>query len=313
MPITKYTLPTYQPVGPVNVYLVLNPPYTLIDAGPNNPTAQSILIEDLQAKGFIDKLERIILTHAHNDHAGLADTMLKLTGAEIWIHELELNNAQNGYWMKAKEMLSKFGLSGNELRYLIKEFENRIRQHQNLIIPNANILRGGEKFVFKDFELTVLHLPGHSPGGICLYDEHSGTLFSGDLVLPNITPNALMELDDNGNCVPMARPLLNSLETLMRYDLNYVYPGHGQPFPNGESEARRIISNYQSKMAELDFLLSPGLQSIYTVAQKLYPNVTGFEFYLAISKTMGLVDLLALNGQVSFLERNGEIWIMKAT
>ncbi len=309
LPVVKYTVPTYMPVGPVNIYLISNSPYTLIDAGPNNPTAQQMIVEDLKSRGILPKVERIILTHGHGDHASLTATLQGLTGAAVWIHDLEFQKVRQGYWTAGKELLSKFGLTGSEFQQLSSDFDVRIRHEYSLSIPHVNLLSGGESFSFADFKLTVIHTPGHSPGGICLYEESSGTLFSGDVLLPKITPNSVLESDARGNWLPTARAYLCSLETILNFDLKYVYPGHGLPFRNGANEADRILTNYRARMAELNSVLEPGLQPIRSVAQKLYPKAQGFELFLAISKIIGLVDLLSDHTHVSLLEQDGLIMV----
>lgn len=84
-------------------------------------------------------------------------------------------------------------------------------------------LTDGQTIYLGDRELTVLHLPGHSPGGVALYDKRDLTLFSGDLIYDLDTDEQLLDglhgsdIDD----------YLASMQRLQDLDVDRVYCGHG--------------------------------------------------------------------------------------
>jgi hypothetical protein len=82
------TIPTPFPVGPVNVYLVKGDDGpTLIDVGPRFGPAQEALREALAARGYqLSDVKRVILTHVHSDHCGLAGELAEESGAEVLTH-----------------------------------------------------------------------------------------------------------------------------------------------------------------------------------------------------------------------------------
>jgi glyoxylase-like metal-dependent hydrolase (beta-lactamase superfamily II) len=69
---------------------------------------------------------------------------------------------------------------------------------------------------------TVLHLPGHSPGTICLYEEATGTLFSGDCVYDDVLFDELVGSD--------VAAYVASMKRLLELDVHVVHPGHGDSF-----------------------------------------------------------------------------------
>ncbi|HMJ07638.1 MAG TPA: MBL fold metallo-hydrolase, partial [Pyrinomonadaceae bacterium] len=89
MNIVQLSIPTPFYVGDVNVYLIKEDPITLIDVGPKTPEAAKSLREQLTRNGVqIADIRRIVLTHAHEDHCGLAKQVRdEAKNAEILVHE----------------------------------------------------------------------------------------------------------------------------------------------------------------------------------------------------------------------------------
>src|SRR3989475_6473604 len=91
MKIIPVTLPTPFYIGPVNVYLIAEDPITIIDTGPKTREAVEALRAGLRAAGFlVSDIRRIVLTHAHEDHCGLARSLRdEAKNAEVFVHEWE--------------------------------------------------------------------------------------------------------------------------------------------------------------------------------------------------------------------------------
>src|SRR5438309_10042125 len=91
MQIVPLTIPTPFYVGDVNVYLIREDPLTLIDVGPKTDGAYSNLVEKLGRVGVrLADIRRIVLTHAHEDHCGLAKRVRdEAKEAEIFVHPWE--------------------------------------------------------------------------------------------------------------------------------------------------------------------------------------------------------------------------------
>ena len=82
--IARIAIGTPWPVGPVNVYVLDDDPLTLIDTGQRTPEALADLEAGLRALGRrVEDLERIVVTHQHIDHCGLAATLVRRSGAEL--------------------------------------------------------------------------------------------------------------------------------------------------------------------------------------------------------------------------------------
>ncbi len=140
------------------------------------------------------ELKTIILTHCHYDHSGGAGEVARVFGAKIAIHKDDAELLGNAYASAA----SLFG------------------EKAPSVIPDI-LLKGGEMFG----NLEVIHTPGHTPGGICLYHSDSKSLFSGDTVFQD---GSFGRTDLYGG---NAQKLVQSIKKLTLLDVNTMYPGHG--------------------------------------------------------------------------------------
>src|SRR5215216_1009750 len=91
MKIVQLSIPTPFYVGDVNVYLIKEDPITLIDVGPKTPEAAEALRRKLAEQGVqFSDVRRIVLTHAHEDHCGLAKRVRdEAKDAQVFVHEWE--------------------------------------------------------------------------------------------------------------------------------------------------------------------------------------------------------------------------------
>lgn len=303
LPVKIIRIPTGLPVGKVNIYLIKVKPYTLIDAGPMTNDSLTILDEALKQEGIrLNAIEQIILTHGHGDHTGLADTLYELTRAKIYLHENDLAKAQSGYWQLDQDLLSRLGIPPSEVREVIDTFRRR-NQTFGSKLKYAIPVSGGEILRLEDYKLEIIPTPGHSPGSISIFEHFTGALFSGDHFLAGITPNPVLEPDGSGYWNSTSRQYLKSLRDILQLQLSIIYPGHGEIFDDPDTKAFEVFDNYTTRMDEIYPHLCAGAHTPYAIAKKIYPWVQGFETFLAVSKVVGMLDLMQAAGQVEMQER----------
>jgi glyoxylase-like metal-dependent hydrolase (beta-lactamase superfamily II) len=306
----RIIVPTPFAVGPANVYVTTAEPFTLIDTGTNTPETEAALMAGLARAGIPpERIDRIVITHGHPDHYGLAPRIRQLSDAPIFVGEADIPKlARDGSMLQATGKLLMG--EGMPIETLMDMGERQQRQDFRDLHPEVEgivALRGGEILDFDGFTLRVLHLPGHTAGHICLFDDASGVLFSGDTLLLNITPNPLLEPDPSDPS-ERRRSLMEYVDTLDRLaamPLTEVFPGHGPPIERPHALIEEMREHHRARAADLGSRLTSEGKTGWQLAMELFPALTGFDNFLAVSEVVGHMDLLVEEGRASTIVRDG--------
>src|SRR2546427_8623814 len=131
MKIVPISLPTPFYIGPVNVYLIPENPVTLIDTGPKTKEAVDTLRAALRANGLaVADIRRIVLTHAHEDHCGLARALRdEAKDAEVLVHDWETGHRMGRLeHEEQRTLLERAGVPQQEIETMRKLYDN-VRQY----------------------------------------------------------------------------------------------------------------------------------------------------------------------------------------
>ncbi len=316
LPVYKILVPTPYAVGPVNSYLIKARPYTLIDPGPETKEAKKALIEGLEEAGVsIDEIERVVLTHSHSDHCGLADFVCDNSAAKTWVHPYELAKI-TGRFVFVKDKFPII-LDTGIPQYVLEE----IARDRDLVPPpyldpeRAVQVTGGEYLNFDNGSfLRVLHMPGHAVGHICLHAPETGEFFAGDFLLAHITPNPVMELDPKNPTrrVRTLKQYLNGLKVIEGFDLTTVWTGHGENIYNHREIVQRGREHHFRKMDKILDILGEGKKNAYETSRALYPHIRGYNILLGISEALAHLDYLSDDGKLAQVKRNGVTYFKEA-
>src|SRR5215212_9786988 len=118
MRIVPISLPTPFYVGPVNVYLIQEEPLTLIDTGPKTKEAFEALREGLRRERVrVSDIKRIVLTHAHEDHCGLAKQLREeAKDAQVVVHGWETGHRKGRLaYTENRALLERAGVPREEV------------------------------------------------------------------------------------------------------------------------------------------------------------------------------------------------------
>src|ERR1700732_2205036 len=118
MRLIPIELPTPFYVGPVNVYLIPDDPVTMIDTGPKTREATAALREGLLRERIrVSDIRRIVLTHSHEDHCGVARSLRGAAkGAQVLIHPWETGHrASRLEYEEHRALLVKAGVPDEEI------------------------------------------------------------------------------------------------------------------------------------------------------------------------------------------------------
>ncbi|MBP7331589.1 MAG: MBL fold metallo-hydrolase [Firmicutes bacterium] len=306
--INKIVIPTPYPVGPVNAYLIKNQPLTLIDPGPETADALSSLQEGLFSLGVAVKdIERVVLTHNHSDHSGLAAWLAEQAQARVFTHKLEIRKLtfEYSYYQERYPFFFESGLPDSELKDILDDTDPVAKP----VLPEPFIeaVAGGEELHFDGGSLQVLHLPGHTSGHICLYNPVGRELLAGDFMLKHITPNPVMEADypDFSKRSPALRQFLDSLKKIAEMDVRIILPGHGENIDDNRALAEKSLQHHERRLAAIQNMLEEKSMNAYQVMRLLYPKIKGFQIFLGISEVFAHLDYLLGTGRITREEHKG--------
>jgi glyoxylase-like metal-dependent hydrolase (beta-lactamase superfamily II) len=295
-PFCHLVLPTPFPVGPVNCYLLPGDPPALIDCGVRSSESIAALEQGLADHGVrVEELGGILLTHPHYDHSGAAVTLSARAGAPVRYHPLGEGRSERS--RKAfRAALARYG-APRELFSELDTFdrlgdrygEPLERAEHRAYLDDGAVLQAGS------VTLEVLHTPGHNQAHLCFVCREHGLLFTGDLLLPDITPNPLPHFDEDA---PRGRRsslalFLSSLDRVEALGPLRGLGGHGPPMADTAAVARHAREAIRRRSEEVLRLCRahPG-ETLFDLGDRLFGEPTGLGRTLAFSEILAHCDWL---------------------
>lgn len=304
LPVETVSLPTPFGVGEVNTYVIVTDPVTMVDAGVNTVAAENALKLGFAAKGlFLETVERILITHGHPDHCGLAPLICNGTKtAKAYMGEKECDRiADTGPAWEYSRRLQEAGFPEDLLKRLTK-LERRTQRVHKVARLCCNPISDGEVFEFQDFELHAVELPGHTDGHMGFLEPEGRVLFAGDTLLEHGQPNCLLEptLEPEGDSPDRRRhslkQYLETLDRLQEMELSMVYPGHGPVITNPAETICYMRRHHARRLDRINECLDNRGSTAFEVSQELYPGVEAYERFLAVSEVIAHLDVLVSRG-----------------
>jgi glyoxylase-like metal-dependent hydrolase (beta-lactamase superfamily II) len=246
---------------------------TLIDCGLGTDETWDLFEAYLQTAGLpVQRVRRVLLTHAHHDHSGLAARIAATTGATIWVHQNDVVFFERRYVDLARyraelyAWLCAHGTPADDAEGLAGNAESMAWDAHRL--PPAERYRPDDRFPVGQYDLHVEWTPGHTPGHVCFTDVARGLVVCGDHILPNISPNVGLHPDSQMN--PLGG-YLASLESFERSDYRVALPGHGAPF-DIQGRARELRLHQIDRRQRLLDLLASGPSTAYGLAERVWAD-----------------------------------------
>ena len=314
-------------LGPTWCYLILGKKTTLIDTGRfgNFEVFQSLLKST--GKGF-SNIDRIIITHSHEDHDGNVAEIIAVTRAELWAHTIYPRMIS--YHPQVKDGALHPELPGSCRLCPMPEafYRSCLPYHQKRSSLKVDFaINDGQKL--PDEDLSFLFTPGHSPDSICVVLEDE-VIFTGDTVLPDITshPSLVYAFEVNRRVLPEGYRRSNDVYGLMNYikslskvaylssqPLKAMFPAH-RLFYNGRfnlldssERAKEIIRFHVDRCRDILRIIDNKPTGIADIVVQHFPpsQLTGFGRMLAEDEIRAHIEIMEACGDVCWTDENKKL------
>jgi glyoxylase-like metal-dependent hydrolase (beta-lactamase superfamily II) len=320
--VTRVPLPVgVNGIETVNAYVLADGRHvTLVDCGVwrADPVDDGLgrLRQGLRAAGYeLQDVSRIVITHAHIDHYGLAGRLMELTGAQLWMHALtdldcEKYRHPDTAVARRRDTYSDHGLPAADLPAVAHGLRDWL-PYLHSVVEASTRLHGGEKIAVGGHDWEVIHTPGHSTGHICLWSPDSEVVLSGDHLLPGVTPPVTFE---RGFDADPLRSYLDSLRRIEALRPAGVLPGHGSPFTDVQGRIEGILRNKLRRLRAVREAIEEGPTTVVKIADRVFtPVMLKRQRSFALAETLAHIAYLRHDGVVERRVRPDGVYEWYAT
>ncbi len=241
----------------INLWLIEDGPgWTVVDAGyalqETRAAWERIFSEALGGR----PITRVIVTHFHPDHVGLAAWLCERWGVPLWITEKEwlyarvMSRGSDDFAVLRRDFARRAGLDAAASE-LFGDREKSYRRGVPAVPPCFERLADGMAITIGEYQWRIVVGEGHAPELACLNCPELGVLISSDQVLPRISPNVSVQPHE-----PAGDPLALYLASLAKLraaisSQTLVLPSHNLPFFGLHERIHELASHHAARCEEL--------------------------------------------------------------
>jgi glyoxylase-like metal-dependent hydrolase (beta-lactamase superfamily II) len=254
----------------VNAYAIDGDGVTLVDPGWASPESEEALTAALRKLGYQPAdVRRILVTHAHWDHYTQAVKWQRQYGATLFLgreerHTIKAFDRIHGVYPNQVVLLRRAGataLAEDLERLELEPYE------RDMPVGDPDVwLHGGEEIDCGGVTIVAHATPGHTRGHMVFEDLADGLLFTGDHVLPRITPSVGFERAPDP--LPL-RSYLDSLQFCMTRSEAPMLPAHGAVTDEVGSRVEELLAHHEHRLNEIFELVAAGAETAYDVARQM--------------------------------------------
>lgn len=278
----------------------------LIDCGTDWEPGRTALRNGFETLGLDESaVHTLVVSHLHPDHVGMSSRLVRELGCRFVMHEraadlVDRYNDTPGYAGRLTDLAHTHGMPDEVVATATStrrpEYMPIIEAPDHLVADGDSISLGGDR------SLVVVHTPGHEPAHICVRDSRTGILFSGDHILPRISPVIMYDIDIGD---PLGDYLV-SLRKLIDMGIGLTYPAHGTLIDRGDERALQILLHHDRRLRDMVDLVKEADTTAWSVMTRSFrPNLDPVSARLAFLETVSHLEHLRLLGRLRIDDRDG--------
>jgi len=284
--------------------------WTIVDSGMSNDESKEIWVNLFERLFKGKTLEKLLITHMHLDHSGLAGWLSDYWKVDPYFTEKEYHETQilSKGLEKSQELIAlDFYKSCGYDDASIKRYLERVNLRKTLVTP---LNRGYKKIENKDTvflgntEWEIVIAKGHSPEHACLYSKENNIFICGDVLLPRITPNiSVRPFHAETN------PLFDWIKSLKEIkeripDDALILPSHGYPYYGAHKRIDAIIEDHMNKIETL-FAFCKEPKNVIEVFPALFVNeINENSLILAVGESLAHLNYLIGEDKMKMKKNN---------
>ena len=310
--IYQVRLPLPFALNHVNCYLLRDGDgWTIVDTGLNRPEIHAGWQAAFAALGIIPtQVRRIVVTHMHPDHIGLAGRLQQETGAAVFMSPREWEVATIA-WVENRERgehlagyLRHAGAPA-DVGAIVEGQQQKLRQ-QTLPTPvDVQMLRAGDEITMAGRRFEVIHAPGHADGQIIFYAPADRLMLCGDQVLLRITPN--IGFWPSTQADPLGR-YLASLAALRDLAVDVAFPGHHGVITDWHGRIGELLHHHDERLEAMVRAAAGGATALETSTVVFnFDRFSPHEIRFAVAETLAHLEYLVDAGRLERYEKDGYV------
>jgi glyoxylase-like metal-dependent hydrolase (beta-lactamase superfamily II) len=293
--------------------------WTIVDTGIRDETTADAW-KQLFAGAMAGKtVKRVIVTHLHPDHIGLAGWLVRRFDVELWMTRTDYLMCRNlvaDTGEEAPEEGIRFYRAAGFADDAIEAYKTRFGGFGRGVyrLPNSyRRIQEGDRIAIGERVWEVVVGRGHAPEHACLWSRDDNIFISGDQILPRISSNVSLFPTE-----PQANPLKDWLDSCAKLEAllpaeTLVLPSHNEPFRGAKLRLKELIDGHESAMEKVLDLCAEPQRAIDFFPALFRTRITAGNYLMATGESLAHLNCLIARGALRRqADKDGVDWYEKA-